>query len=736
MRNIILSIFLLTSGMLHASSILDEEVVKGIVKEKANPAQPVVGANIYWAGTSHGTTTNADGEFEITLHENSSQKPLVISFVGFKTDTVEVSPGMPVFAYLEENIELGEVVISERQKGQYISTMDAVQTTKVTSTELQKAACCNLSESFETNASVDVSFSDAVTGAKQIKMLGLAGIYVQTISENIPSVRGMAAPYGLGYTPGPWMESIQISKGTASVSNGYEAVTGQINVEYKKAESPEWLHVNLYGNDAMKTEANVNYTHQLTDSLSTMIFVHGENQGKEIDNNGDNFLDMPNVKQINVMNRWNWTPKNGGHREVGFKVLDEQRQSGQVGAFDTENNNLYGIDIGTRRYEVFAKNGILFDKPGTSLGIQLSGSYHNQNSVYGTKNYDGTQYNAYLNVIYMGNFGTDLHSYKTGASFLGDSYDETLNETAFTHDEMVPGVFFEYNYHLRNRLNILAGVRADYSSVYGAFITPRVHAKWDVNNWLIWRASAGKGFRTSIPLAENSYMLASSREIVIDNNLQQEEAVNIGTSLNATIPVGVRELSVTLDYYHTNFMQQVIRDVDSNPHEVHFSNLDGTSYSNAIQAELFYEILDGFTINAAYRVNDVKQTINGQLREATLQSRYKGLLSLSYATRLNKWQFDLTGQFNGGGRMPDPASGNPLWENEFSPFTVVNTQITKNFKKWSFYAGAENLFNFTMDNPIIASNDPWGNNFDGSMIWGPVHGRKIYVGMRYTLKNY
>ncbi|MBN1768654.1 MAG: TonB-dependent receptor [Prolixibacteraceae bacterium] len=736
MKNIILSIFLLTSGILHASNMSNEEVIKGIVKEKANPAQPVVGANIYWAGTLHGTTTNADGEFEITLPENSTQKPLVISFVGFKTDTVQVSPDMPVFAYLEENIELSEVVIRERRKGQYISTMDAVQTTKVTSSELQKAACCNLSESFETNASVDVSFSDAVTGAKQIKMLGLAGIYVQTISENIPSVRGMAAPYGLGYTPGPWMESIQISKGTASVSNGYEAVTGQINVEYKKAESPEWLHVNLYGNDAMKTEANVNYTHQLTDSLSTMIFLHGENQGKEIDNNGDNFLDMPNVKQINFMNRWNWTPKNGGHREVGFKVLDEQRKSGQLGAFDSDNNNLYGIEINTRRYELFAKNGILFDKPGTSLGIQLSGSYHNQNSVYGSKNYDGTQYNAYLNVIYMGNFGTDLHSYKTGASFLGDSFDETLNETAFTHDEMVPGVFFEYNYHLRNRLNILAGVRADYSSVYGTFITPRVHAKWNVNNWLIWRASAGKGFRTSIPLSENSYMLASSRGIVIDNNLQQEEAVNIGTSLNATIPVGTRELSVTLDYYHTNFIQQVIRDIDSNPHQVHFTNLDGASYSNAIQAELFYEVIDGLTINAAYRVNDVKQTINGQLRKAPLQSHYKGLLSLSYATRLNKWQFDLTGQFNGGGRMPDPVDENPLWEKEFSPFTVVNTQITKNFKKWSLYAGAENLFNFKMDNPIIASNDPWGSNFDGSMIWGSVHGRKIYVGLRYTLKNY
>jgi outer membrane receptor for ferrienterochelin and colicins len=420
MRNTFLGALLLLSVLSHASG----NSIKGVVKEKANPDQPVAGANIYWAGTSHGTTTNSNGEFELALHNNS--------------------------------------------------TMDAVQTTKVTTAELQKAACCNLSESFETNASVDVSFSDAITGAKQIKMLGLAGIYVQTISENTPSVRGMASPYGLGYIPGSWMESIQISKGTSSVSNGYEAVTGQINVEFKKTHGTELLHLNMYGNDALKTEANFNYTHRFTDSVMTTIFVHGENQSKEIDLNGDNFLDLPNVKQINVMNRWNFIPKNGGHREAGFKILDEQRLTGQVGAFsnNNDNSNLYGIEIGTRRYEVLAKNRILFEKPGTSLGIQLSGSYHNQKSVYGAKSYNGKQYNGYVNMIYMGNFGSDLHSYKTGASLMADSYNELLNEATFLHDELVPGVFFEYNYHLPNKLNVLAGIRTDHSTVFGTFVTP------------------------------------------------------------------------------------------------------------------------------------------------------------------------------------------------------------------------------------------------------------------------
>ena len=729
------SIFSIGLLLFTISLLASNGVIKGVVKDKETPDEVIAGANIYWAGTSLGTTSNSEGEFQISNYAGAN--PLVISFVGYIPDTISIDENQQsLVVLLGKNIELHEVVVSKRRQGQYHSTLNTIQTTKVTTAELQKAACCNLSESFETNASVDVNFTDAVTGAKQIKMLGLSGIYVQTITENMPSIRGMSAAYGLGHIPGPWMESIQISKGVSSVVNGYEAIAGQINVEYKKPHGTEVLHLNLYGNDAAKTEANLNYAYQFNEQLSTMILLHGENQSKAIDNNGDSFLDLPNAKQVNFINRWNFVPKAGGHREIGVKVLDEHLQTGQLGAFNNMPNNLYAIDIKTSRYEVFAKNGILFDKPGTSLGIQASGSYHTQQSFYGNSNYEGSQLNAYLNVIYMGDFNSPLHKFKTGASFLGDNFNEKLNLNEMSHRELVPGAFFEYSYDQHQKLNILAGVRADYSTIYGLFFTPRLHARWNINPWLVWRASAGKGFRTSVPLAENSYLLASSREIIIDGNLQQEEAINLGTSVSAKIPIGERELTLMVDFYRTNFINQVIRDVDADVHAVHFTNLEGLLYSNSFQAEAFYELFRGLTINAAYRVNDVKQTISGQLREMPLSSRYKGLLSLSYATRLNKWQFDFTSQFNGGGRLPDPAVENPLWNKTFDPFTVFNAQITKNFKRWSFYVGSENLSNFTMDNPIIAANEPWGSNFDGSMVWGPVHGRKIYFGMRYTINNY
>ncbi len=727
----IASLIFLFPAMLSANS----PVISGIVKESGETGQPIAGANVYWAGTQTGTSTDAEGKFQLSKPEQ--YKLLVISFVGYKTDTVKVAPGLDNLEIeLNPNLELGEVTVKERRKGIYYSKLNPIQVQKITTSELQKAACCNLSESFETNASVDVAYSDAVTGAKQIQMLGLAGTYVQTLGEAMPSVRGMASGYGLGYVPGPWMESIQISKGTSSVVNGYEAITGQINVEYKKPDSEERFHFNLFASDEEKVEANLNASVNLGEHLSTQILLHAENHSKEIDDNGDLFLDLPHIRQINFMNRWEFHNHEGRHRQIGFKILDENRRAGQVGAINNPAGNLYGIEIGTRRYELFAKNGYLFSKPGHSLGMQFSASYHNQEAIYGKNPYSGTQYTGYFNLIYEGNFGSEIHKYSTGVSLNADHYEQVLKNKNRITAEVVPGAYFQYTLGLHDRVSLIAGLRADYSTLHGLFFTPRVHSRINITDWLVFRASAGKGYRTSLPLAESNYLLASSRNLIIDQDLDQEEAWNYGANLSGHIPLAGRELTISLDYYRTSFINQVIRDLDSDAHAVRFMNLEGASFSNSAQAEISYELLKGLNINAAFRLNDARQTINGTLDLLPLTHRYKGLFSVSYATRLKKWQFDFTSQFNGGGRMPNPDQQNPLWEKEFDSFTLFNAQVTRNFKKWSFYLGSENLSNFTMDQPIIAASDPWGNQFDGSMIWGPVHGRKFYFGLRYTINKY
>jgi outer membrane receptor for ferrienterochelin and colicin len=697
---------------------------------------PLVGAHILWEGTSIGVVTNENGEFEISPLSDHDQ--LVVRYIGYKPDTVEVKEEYLTIRLKATTLETVRIV-AESSRATTPSYV-AIQTQEINYGELCRAACCNLGESFETNPSVDVSYSDANTGARQIKLLGLSGSYVQMLTEKIPNFRGLAAPYGLGYIPGPWMESIQISKGTSSVVDGFESLTGQINVEYKKPQTSDPLSVNLFGSSALRFEANADAAFVINPKLSTMVFGHYENDTKEHDGNNDGFLDQPRIQQFNIFNRWNYKTDNF-ISQLGFRFLNEDRKSGQVSGWQTD-KELYKIGIKTNRFEIFAKEGFIFNpEKNTSLGIILSGSYHDQESFYGKTMYDAGQTNFYTNVIFQTEI-TPTHHFKGGGSIIGDLFRENLHlnnlyGSEFTEndqDEVVPGVFAEYTFNLPDKFVAMAGIRADYHNTDGFFVTPRVHLKYDAFKNLHFRGSIGKGYRTSHVLAENNYLLASNRKIIVANNLKREDAWNYGISATAYIPLkDDRFITIVGEWYYTNFVDQVVMDLDTDPHVVSFYNLDGRSYSNNFQLEVTCDLFRGFSVTAAHRITDAKMTINGELKEKPLTNRFKSLLTMMYQTPLKKWQFDFTAQVNGKGRMPDPDPVNSLWDKEFKTFPVFNVQVTKNFKKWSLYGGSENLFNFTQENPIVGADDPWGENFDGSMVWGPVHGRKIYLGLRWNL---
>ncbi|MFC2097452.1 TonB-dependent receptor domain-containing protein, partial [Bacteroidota bacterium] len=693
--------------------------LKGVVKENSEEKKTVFGASIYWLGTTVGTITDSEGRFEIKRSGDSDL--LVVSYVGYISDTIKIGINQKeVVVLLKANLEIDEVTVTGRAAGSHLSRIDPINTVKITGAELCKAACCNLSESFETNPSVDVSYTDAATGAKQIKMLGLSGKYVQMITENIPSMRGLAQAYGLGYIPGSWMESIQVSKGTSSVINGYEAVTGQINVEYKKPTTSEHLFVNVLANDAGKREANINASAHLNERLTTMILAHAEDMPVKNDNNGDGFLDMPLLRQYNFINRWNYEVPNKYIGQLGVKLLDESRRAGQVNYFDDNDGDSYGIDIDTKRVELFLKNGFIFNpETGKSLGIILSDSYHKQNSFFGNRIYDADQHSFYSNVIFQNQIKNPKHQYSTGISYMFDRYNEQFTDTLMKRDEGVIGAFFQYTYNLDDRLIALVGMRLDHHNKYGLFFTPRFHLKYNISDYLHLRGSIGKGYRSANVIAENNFLLASSRDIFIDKDLDQEESLNFGFNITGYIPIIGNELTISTDYYRTNFINQVVLDMDSDVHKVFFHNLDGKSFSSCFQLQASYELFRGLDITSAFRFTDVKTTINGVLRDAPLNSRYKGLITMSYQTPLKKWQIDLTSQFNGGGRMPDPDPVNPLWDTEYPSFTKFNTQITKYFRTWSIYLGVENITNYKMDNPVIDAVNPLGPNFDASMAWGP-----------------
>ena len=713
--------------------------VKGHVFDDNN--QPVIGANVYWEGTQQGTTTDVDGAFKLKTRKSTNN--LVVSYIGYTTFVMPVTnPDEPLQITLKGEVALEEVVISERKMGTIASRTSVLQTQKITYDEICRAACCNLAESFETNPSVDVSYADAATGARQIKLLGLAGTYVQMLTENYPNFRGAASLYGLDYVPGAWMESIQVSKGTSSVKNGYEALAGQINVEFKKPPTADIFSVNLFGSDAGRYEGNADASWHINDKVSTGLLVHYSNDKKQHDGNDDGFLDTPLKEQVNLMNRW-YHKLDNYVAQYGARYLHENRTGGQA----TKHHDFadpYQVHLETNRAELYTKQAYIIDKEKVeSVALILSGSYHEQKSMYDRTPYNVYQNNVYASLLYEKEF-SPAHSLSTGLSMNYDGFNENLLQAGtrkvFDRTEVVPGAYVQYTYNLNDKLIVLGGIRADYSSLYDFFVTPRVHIKYNPFDWFHVRASAGKGFRTANILAENNFLLSSSRKMNIAENLDQEEAWNTGLNLSFYIPLFGKELSLNGEWYYTNFLKQVVVDMDSDPHAVGFYNLDGKSYSNSFQVEATYPFFRGFTLTAAYRYTDAKtdyRNAEGVTRrlKKPLVSDYKALATASYQTPLKKWQLDLTGQFNGGGRMPTPDATNPLWEPNFNAYTVVNAQITRYFRRWSIYIGAENLFDYKLSHPIIDAENPRGDNFDGSMVWGPVHGRKIYAGLRFNISR-
>ena len=600
--------------------------------------------------------------------------------------------------------------------------------------ELFKAACCNLGESFTTNPSVDVAYNDATTGARQIKLLGLSGTYVQMLTENLPNFRGAAIPYALGYVPGPWMKGIQVSKGCASVKNGYESITGQINVDYLQPEDEQQVEVNLFGDTKSRIEANADANVHLSDRWATEILLHHENIIKNHDDNGDGFYDMPGREQYNVQNRWVYKGKSYIFHG-GLGALKEIRTSGQ----DEEHvhsDDIYRIKLHTNRYEGYMKHAfILNHEHGTNIAFMSSASMHQLNARYGNKLYDLNEKNLYGSLMFETNFYTQ-HNLSLGLSFNHDYLGQNEGRNKGQNEkETTPGAYAQYTYTLGTKLTAMAGVRFDHSSLYGNFFTPRFHVKYSPVDAISIRLSAGKGYRTVFGMAEYNYLLASGRNLNISKSLKQEEAWNYGLSTAFYIPMFGKTLKLNAEYYYTDFRNQAVVDYDANKEFISIYNLIGKSYSHTFQIDASYPLLKGLEITAAYRLNDVKCTYDygKTLKEKPLTSKYKALFTASYKTPLGLWQFDATVQLNGGGRNPEPyqlADGSRSWSPRFHSFEQVSAQVTRWFRHWSIYVGGENLTGFMQKTPIYGASNPCGSDFEPTLVWGPVEGRMFYAGVR------
>lgn len=731
---------------------LSQEKIEGLVTEATSDKKefPLAGANVYWLNTSVGTITDIDGKFSIPYESNYTK--LVISYVGFKTDTLTITEPKFIKHKLEATSELDEVTLTARKQATSKSYLSAQNVTLVSSDELLKAACCNLSESFETNPSIDVNFSDAVTGTRQIKMLGLTSKYILITTENIPSIRGASQAFGLSFIPGTWVESIQITKGAGSVVNGFESIAGQINAELQKPTTDDTFFLNLYGASNQRMELNTHFNTKVTEKWSTGLYVHGNTHQRKHDVNDDGFLDMPLYHQINVMNRWQYTnPEKGLVSFINVRYLNDTKQSGQLD-FDPDRDrfttNAWGSEIDTERFEVSTKLGYVNPEiPWQSLGFQFAYSTHNQQSYFGLNAYDINHNSIYSNVIYNTIISDSRHKIKTGLGFTYDHYDENAINTLYERSERSAGAFFEYAYDNLDKLTMTAGIRFDTHNLMGEFLTPRLHLRYTPWEKSAFRASIGRGKRSANIFAENQNMFATSRTInILDTNgtiygLDPEIAWNYGVSYLQGFNLFGRKADVTFDFYRTDFQNQVVVDWE-NPQEVNFYNLTGKSFANSFQVELNYNVFEHFDLRTAYKYYDVKTDyLTGKLSKP-LVPKHRFFANASYETHAEegefaRWKFDVTYNWLSEQRFASTQQNPSEFRlpKESPTVGTLNAQVTKVFSsKFEVYLGGENITNLRQDNPILGANDPFGSNFDTTFVYGPIFGAMYYAGLRFKIK--
>ena len=765
------SLLLLLLLLLCNGAVLAQTVKGYVYNTKSDGSKEALSyASVFWSGGAQAVYTNDSGAFSITRSSRDSRF-LIASLVGYQADTLEVSDfSQEVVFFLKLQNELDAALVTGRQEGNYLSRIAPIRTEVISSAGLVKMACCNLAESFENSASVSVGYADAVTGARQIRLLGLSGIYTQMSDENRPTLRGLLTPFGLGFVPGQWLESIQVAKGPGSVVNGYEAITGQINMEYRKPTVAQPLFVNLFFANSLRTEANVVSSLQLNRKWNTALFGHFSTDPKPHDGNHDGFRDEPLAFQYNFANRWIYLADNGIQWRFGFKALHETREGGQDEHLLSSYSNmheelLWRSKIKNQGINLYSKVGIplkpietITSATAPNVAIVVDYTHHTLDSYFGLpdKSYYATENSLFANLMFQFGIG-QAHRFNFGLSGHYDNINEDISaqftslpasssfipSLAFLgRKEQAWGAYGEYTYTHDEKFLFVIGSRIDNNSRYGWLFTPRANVKVNFTDNLIFRASGGKGYRSSNLIVDNLGALSTGRWLRFDDNLDIEQAWTYGLNLTGYFKVGWGERSsLSFDFFRTDFVRQVLVDQERDLNYVWFYNLDGPSYTNTFQVDLMLEPLERFSILTTFRYTDSRVHLSGMgTVERPLMSKYKGVFNIQYATRMNIWTFDATAQLNGPSRLPwfvnelAVSPGDPHFDAMYSPvFPMFYAQVTRKFRGVDLYVGGENLGNYKQPNPILEAENPFSQGFNASVIWGPLMGIKVYVGMRLTL---
>lgn len=716
-------LFLMIGQYLHAANNIMVHV------EDSQTKDPLIGASVYWLESHAGVATDINGRAYLSAPKQYPAT-LIFSYVGYQPDTIHLNQHQAhLYIQLEEEVVLDVTEVIGQQRDEYIRTLDPTKTEVISQNQLKKAACCNLSESFQTNASAQVNFEDAVTGAKQIELLGLKGIYVQNTIDNTPALRGLSSSFALDNVPAPWIKSIELAKGTPSVRSGYEGITGSININYKDPSDLSPLYIDVFANHTGRFEGNI-MSALNKENWGTGLYFNGALTKDKKDRNQDSFYDQPQVDQVNLMNSWTFKNENLESKFV-IKGLHENRTAGQIYTHEGQTEP-YRIGIKTNRVEGIGKLGVFLPRGlERSIGIATSGFWHNQKGKYGRNNYDGLQGSFFGNILFQSLINNTNHMIFASASLMYDHYDENINGADIKRTDIIPGVSTEYTYKFLEKITLVAGLRADFPNRFKTQINPRLHFRYQPLEGTQIRIAGGRGFRIPNVYAENIYMFASSREIDPIEDIGFESAWNSGVSIIQDIRLGSKISKLSIDFFHTRFTNQVIVDIENGENKVYIYNSNKKSFSNSFMAEWSIEPITGFDMKFAYRFEDVRQTMQNELIKKSMLPPHRGLISLSYKTRDDNWMFTTNLNIQSKARYPISFKSETQ---RYSPVnTMLSAQITRYQGYFEFFIGGENLLNTTQKDPIIGYNNPFGEVFDTYQSWGPVIGPVAYGGIRFNL---
>lgn len=721
------------------------QTISGRVVNRSN--QPLPGASIVWLSNKKGVTAKDDGSF--TIKKSATSTKFVASHSGYVSDTFDITGTDTILVMLIEKSNLQEVVVRSEKDGTILSNITPIKTEILTSVELKKSACCDLAGCFETQSSVQPQTTNVITNAKELRILGLSGVYNQVLIDGFPMIQGLTFTYGISGIPGTLVDNIYISKGANSVLQGHESISGQINVITKQPNATEKLFANVYMNSFAEKHLNL-ATNFKTGKWHSLLAFHTVQPANKTDRDKDNFLDLPLLTRYMIMNKWKVGKENdwGWSSEFAIRFLNEKRIGGQT-TFKPGNDKgssiVYGNTVSLNQPEIWAKASYRFNDK-DRLSLYTSAFHQKQDSWFGSLSYKAKQTNAFVNLQYELT-KSENHTLKTGISFKSLNIDESIAFTDnfinrnydddYNRKEKIVGLFAENTVtFLKGKLTWIAGIRADNHNQFGWYATPRTLLKYDPTSKLTIRANIGTGWRTVNLFSENIGLLASSRDIVFVEALKPERAVNMG--INATQKFESENISgyVSVDFYITNFQNQVFPDYDTDPTKAFIKNYTGKSVSNGFQTDFFIKLKKKFEFKAGYNFLDVYRENNGVKEQLPFNARHKVLTTFSYKPMSNKFHADMNIHWYGKQRLPNTQSNPQEYQRpDFSQdYTTVNAQFTYVFKNFEIYSGCENIFNFRQNQPIISWQNPFSPYFDISSVWGPTRGREFYAGVRWKLK--